>query len=247
VGQKASNPTLEPQDLLSGATGLATSGFNYVKGLFGYGGAPSAAVPGVGQGSSTINTAAIAASGSITISNAMVIGGGGTSGLGGSFGDLSSLLGSSGDLSSAFDSLASTGDFTDLLSSAPEAFAGFAEGGVFTPFARGGIVNRPTVFPFAGGIGLMGEAGPEAIMPLARHSDGSLGVRAQSGGSDSPSVVIHNYSGKEAKATETRDSRGGRSIVVQVGEAAAEDIKTGGPMSQQLQRSFGTSRVPIQR
>ncbi len=58
----------------------------------------------------------------------------------------------------------------------------FALGGVFTggnviPFARGGIpdlVGRPTLAPMA----LFGEAGPEAIMPLARRGDGSLGVRA---------------------------------------------------------------------
>ncbi|MGY6535291.1 MAG: phage tail tape measure protein, partial [Pararhodobacter sp.] len=59
---------------------------------------------------------------------------------------------------------------------------GFARGGVFaggtelTAFARGGVVNRPTVFPFARGIGLMGEAGPEAILPLRRGRDGRLGV-----------------------------------------------------------------------
>ncbi|WP_127110241.1 phage tail tape measure protein [Pararhodobacter zhoushanensis] len=59
---------------------------------------------------------------------------------------------------------------------------GFARGGVFaggqqlTAFARGGVVNRPTVFPFARGIGLMGEAGPEAILPLRRGRGGRLGV-----------------------------------------------------------------------
>ncbi len=46
------------------------------------------------------------------------------------------------------------------------------------PFADGGIVNSPTLFPMRGGTGLMGEAGPEAIMPLARGADGRLGVRA---------------------------------------------------------------------
>jgi hypothetical protein len=60
---------------------------------------------------------------------------------------------------------------------------GSAKGNVFeqgdlVPFARGGVVDRPTIFPFARGIGLMGEAGPEAIMPLARDSQGRLGVRA---------------------------------------------------------------------
>ena len=51
-----------------------------------------------------------------------------------------------------------------------------------TPFASGGIVNRPTLFPMRGGTGLMGEAGAEAIMPLARGRDGKLGVRANSAG-----------------------------------------------------------------
>jgi hypothetical protein len=65
---------------------------------------------------------------------------------------------------------------------------GFARGGVFaggqelTAFARGGVVNRPTVFPFSRGIGLMGEAGPEAILPLRRGRDGRLGVEMNGAG-----------------------------------------------------------------
>jgi tape measure domain-containing protein len=65
-----------------------------------------------------------------------------------------------------------------------------ANGAIFSngiaKFATGGIVNGPTLFPFADGgamqMGLMGEAGPEAIMPLQRGPDGSLGVRAAMGG-----------------------------------------------------------------
>jgi hypothetical protein len=62
-------------------------------------------------------------------------------------------------------------------------FLGFANGAAFAqngiqPFARGGIVSQPTLFPFAKGTGLMGEAGPEAIMPLKRGADGKLGVAA---------------------------------------------------------------------
>lgn len=84
-------------------------------------------------------------------------------------------------------------------------FFGFADGGVFSgnalsrqgfdvPFAKGGVpnarglhsyvnqvVSRPTLFPFAGGTGLMGEAGPEAIMPLTRTSGGKLGVSVADG------------------------------------------------------------------
>ena len=49
------------------------------------------------------------------------------------------------------------------------------------PFAYGGIVNKPTIFPMAKGAGIMGEAGPEAIMPLRRGSNGKLGVEASGG------------------------------------------------------------------
>lgn len=72
---------------------------------------------------------------------------------------------------------------------------GSAEGNVLSagrlvPFARGGVVDAPTLFPMANGIGLMGEAGAEAIMPLARGSDGKLGVRASGGGG--VNVVINS-------------------------------------------------------
>jgi len=46
-------------------------------------------------------------------------------------------------------------------------------------FRAGGIINKPTIFPMANGLGLMGEKGPEAVMPLARDESGRLGVRAE--------------------------------------------------------------------
>tara|TARA_Y100000015_G_scaffold41904_1_gene48595 strand:+ start:96 stop:2300 length:2205 start_codon:yes stop_codon:yes gene_type:complete len=62
----------------------------------------------------------------------------------------------------------------------------FADGGVvannkIVPFAYGGVVNKPTLFPMANGAGLMGEAGPEAIMPLRRTASGRLGVESSGG------------------------------------------------------------------
>lgn len=71
----------------------------------------------------------------------------------------------------------------------------FADGGAFSSgrvraFAQGGVVGGPTVFPMRGGTGLMGEAGPEAIMPLQRGPDGRLGVAA-SGGGGGRSVVVN--------------------------------------------------------
>nr|WP_286174197.1 phage tail tape measure protein [Rhodobacter sp. NTK016B] len=59
--------------------------------------------------------------------------------------------------------------------------ASFSQGRVM-PFAQGGIVSQPVTFPMRGGTGLMGEAGPEAILPLARGADGKLGVRGAGGG-----------------------------------------------------------------
>ena len=66
--------------------------------------------------------------------------------------------------------------------------AAFSQGKVM-PFAKGGIVGTPTTFPMRGGRGLMGEAGPEAIMPLARGPDGRLGVQA--GGGRAVTVVMN--------------------------------------------------------
>lgn len=71
----------------------------------------------------------------------------------------------------------------------------FAKGGVLgsrvQPFASGGVVSSPTFFPMGGGAtGLMGEAGSEAILPLARGSDGRLGVRSGRGGG-ATNVTVH--------------------------------------------------------
>jgi len=76
----------------------------------------------------------------------------------------------------------------------PFASGGSFAGGRVMPFASGGVVSGPVAFPMRGGTGLMGEAGPEAIMPLARGPDGRLGVRAAGGGGGRPVQVTFNIS-----------------------------------------------------
>lgn len=67
--------------------------------------------------------------------------------------------------------------------------AAFGTGGVKF-FADGGVVNSPTAFAYSGGLGVMGEAGPEAIMPLRRDATGKLGVTAEGMGGMSQNIYI---------------------------------------------------------
>jgi len=118
----------------------------------------------------------------------------------------------------------------------------FAQGGMFT----NSIVNSPTVFKFAKGTGLMGEAGPEAIVPLKRDENGNLGVRSSGGGSTE--VVVNNYSSQPATTKETTDSRGNRRVEVMVGEMTAGEINRNGSSSQRAIRStFGLQPQLIRR
>ena len=74
-----------------------------------------------------------------------------------------------------------------IASILPFAKGGVIDAGQVRRFASGGIVTGPTTFPMKGGTGLMGEAGPEAIMPLRRGPDGRLGVAASN---SAPNVNI---------------------------------------------------------
>ena len=110
------------------------------------------------------------------------------------------------------------GGFGNLIGAA----FGFANGGAFSngnviPFAKGGVVGSPTYFGMAGGrTGLMGEAGPEAIMPLKRGPNGKLGVEGggnvtvhqsfnfSANGDDSVKKIIAEAAPKIAQMTEAK-------------------------------------------
>jgi hypothetical protein len=125
----------------------------------------------------------------VTAKNAGLTGSNGL--LGGIFGGIGRALGNS--IGSLFNpGTVLPGDPTGGLGPAFLADGGVFSGGAqIIPFAAGGsVVNRPSIFPMAGGrLGLMGEAGPEAIMPLSRGADGKLGVRGGGGG---PVIQISN-------------------------------------------------------
>jgi phage-related minor tail protein len=79
---------------------------------------------------------------------------------------------------------------TQMLSGSLESLLGGA-GGTSTAipaFAKGGVIDTPSYFPLGNGLGLAGEAGPEAIVPLARGADGSLGIAGGAGAMPSTST-----------------------------------------------------------
>jgi len=85
----------------------------------------------------------------------------------------------------------------------------FADGAPFSqgkvmPFAQGGIVSSATAFGMRGGMGVMGEAGPEAIMPLARGPDGKLGVK---GGGGAGTTVVMNITTPDVQGFQRSQSQ----------------------------------------
>src|SRR5436190_10253157 len=72
------------------------------------------------------------------------------------------------------------------------------------PFAKGGVIASPSFFPLGSGrTGLAGEAGPEAIMPLARGPDGRLGVAASGGAAQNVTVNIATPDAESFRRSET--------------------------------------------
>jgi lambda family phage tail tape measure protein len=117
----------------------------------------------------------------------------------------------------------------------------YANGGAFMNgvefFADGGLVNSPTMFNTARGLGVMGEAGPEAIMPLARGSDGKLGVR--SNGSQSSSINIGamhiQVQSKDNETSEETGNKIGNAIRIQletlIDKQITNSIRTGNTLN----------------
>ena len=127
-------------------------------------------------------------------------------------------------------SLAAVGDINPDVSGffSPNANGNaFGANGII-PFAKGGIVNSPTLFPFAKGTGLMGEAGPEAIMPLQRGANGKLGVLASGSGGDINVVVNVDASGSSVEGNEQEGQQLGRVIAAAMQAELIKQKRPGG-------------------
>lgn len=112
------------------------------------------------------------------------------------------------------------------------------------------VVSSPTMFKFATGAGIMGEAGPEAIMPLKRASNGSLGVVAASASNDNAAnsnvvmvqPVIYNNASNDVAVTTGQDQNG--NLVVQVDKIVAERINSPGSKTHKaLKGTFGLNQA----
>lgn len=118
---------------------------------------------------------------------------------------------------------------------------------------RNSVVTRPTYFThdehirkYATGAGLMGEAGPEAVMPLVRTSGGNLGVRAEGVGT-SPQINIQvinqTGTGATAEVQQQRNAQGGMDVVVMLKREVASDIVRGGVIAQSVEHRWQMKRI----
>jgi lambda family phage tail tape measure protein len=121
-----------------------------------------------------------------------------------------------------------------------------AQGNMFNrygliPFATGGIVTKPTMFAFGqGGIGVMGEAGTEAIMPVTRTPSGDLGVKAIGG--SGMTVNIYEAPGTKARVEQSSDGMSMNVIIEQVENAIAGRMSRDGGLSRFMDARYQKNR-----
>lgn len=160
----------------------------------------------------------------------------GQAGQGGGFGWVGNILGGGGD---------------------PWGGLRMAKGGAFM---RGisshsnTVVDQPTIFAFASGTGLMGEAGPEAIMPLSRGADGKLGVTLQmprmnaqaNSGGGGPRTIINfsNPAGYREEVEERTDPNGDKVYEVMIRRVTNDEVTRRSTKTNRSLRAGGL-KIPV--
>jgi tape measure domain-containing protein len=140
---------------------------------------------------------------------------------------------------------------TSLKGTSIGSFFGFADGGTFRSGTglEEGVYDSPTVFKFAQGgafgtrTGVLGEAGPEAILPLKRNASGALGVMAGASTSTTVNVYNNNASATEVSTRESTNMDGSKQIDIIV-EQKVKDMFARGSMDKTMRGVYGLSRTP---
>ncbi|MFC6335485.1 phage tail tape measure protein [Pseudomonas sp. CCM 7891] len=137
-----------------------------------------------------------------------------------------------------------------MTGSSSGAMVANAKGGVYNSASlssySGGVYSTPQTFAFAKGAGIFAEAGPEAIMPLTRAADGSLGVRMVGGGAEENSpastttlagVTQHFHFSGDANAVSRDELKRAAQDGAQAGyQLVLNDLKQNGPARQMIAR-----------
>lgn len=100
--------------------------------------------------------------------------------------------------------------------------------------AQGGILTGPALLASGRGLGLAGEAGPEAILPLARLPGGDLGVRSTREAGPVVNVFVNDEDGRPAEVRQRSNGRGGADIEVVIARAVERDINAGGRVAKSI-------------
>ena len=94
----------------------------------------------------------------------------------------------------------------------------------------------------------MGEAGPEAVMPLVRTSGGNLGVRAEGTGKQIVNVTVINNAGAQVETNQRQNEDGSLDLEIMVTQAVARDMsRRNGATNNVLRKGYGLGMIPTSR
>ena len=170
-------------------------------------------------------------------------------------GPLAGALGSG--LSNLFSDWSTNIKFNNLADSivagaTPSAHGNILSGAGISSYSNS-IVSEPTLFgfdrltPFARG-GIMGEAGPEAVMPLVRTSGGNLGVRAEGTGKQIVNVTVINNAGAQVETSQRENDDGSLDVEIVIDQMVTRSmVKRSGGASNVLRKGYGIGMIPISR
>lgn len=147
---------------------------------------------------------------------------------------------------SSYD-IASLGGNTAVMNMMnPQKYGGIWNQGI-QKFGSGAVFHSPKIFPMAsGGIGMLGEEGPEAVMPLTRLANGNLGVQSTGGNTNVIVNVIDNNN--STVSTNQKYTQNGLEIDVLIDKAVAKKLsQKGSSSSKVLQNQYGARERLINR